>query len=125
MKSRCSDCSGVVKGEAVMFGDRLLHPNHFRCSVCQLTIKSFFFCDEGQKPTCHACWKQRNPKCKKCQRFVSETYISAMNHNWHLGCFLCTVCAKPFPGGRFVEYHGKPYDLDCYWGLQLRKFINL
>uniref|UniRef100_A0A1I7YS45 LIM zinc-binding domain-containing protein n=1 Tax=Steinernema glaseri TaxID=37863 RepID=A0A1I7YS45_9BILA len=55
------------------------------------------------------------------KRFVNETYISAMNQNWHLGCFLCAACGKPFPGGRFVEYHDKPYDLKCFWGLQLRK----
>ncbi|TKR60358.1 hypothetical protein L596_027615 [Steinernema carpocapsae] len=125
MSSRCVDCSGAIEGEAVLVNGRLHHPQHFRCSTCKLVVQNYYYLDGEQNPTCESCWQRKNPTCKKCRRFVNETFIVAMNQTWHLNCFLCSACGKPFPGGRFVDCHGEPYDLDCFWGLQLRKFNHL
>ncbi|KAH7698265.1 Protein Y1A5A.1 [Aphelenchoides avenae] len=69
---------------------------------------------------CCLCKAARHPTCAACNDPVGETYISAMQRNYHLNCFLCAGCRKPFAGGEFRIHRDQPYDNDCYWALRLR-----
>uniref|UniRef100_A0A7E4UXW2 LIM zinc-binding domain-containing protein n=1 Tax=Panagrellus redivivus TaxID=6233 RepID=A0A7E4UXW2_PANRE len=116
MDVRCTDCNQNVEGRAIYAGSKVYHRGHFRCSTCQLAIRNFYYtCSEDGKPICYACKSVQHPVCKKCEKFVGETFIRAEGDPYHLDCFVCHGCAKPFPGGEYYRHNGAVFDIDCYW----------
>uniref|UniRef100_A0A914Y1M8 LIM zinc-binding domain-containing protein n=1 Tax=Panagrolaimus superbus TaxID=310955 RepID=A0A914Y1M8_9BILA len=115
MDVQCADCDQQVEGRAIFVENKIYHRSHFRCSECQLSIRHFYYLSAEEKPLCYSCKSFRHPLCKKCNTFVGETFIRAENQCYHLDCFVCSGCKKPFPGGEYVIHDSKPYDIDCFW----------
>lgn len=40
--------------------------------------------------------------------FLGET-VEAFDLSWHVSCFVCTTCGKPFENGKFINLERKPY----------------
>uniref|UniRef100_A0A914PJ05 LIM zinc-binding domain-containing protein n=1 Tax=Panagrolaimus davidi TaxID=227884 RepID=A0A914PJ05_9BILA len=113
---KCAECDRKVEGRTIFVEEKVYHRNHFRCSECQLSIRHFYYLSSDEKPLCYSCKSLQHPLCKRCNTFVGETFIRAENQCYHLDCFVCSGCNKPFPGGEYVIHDSKPYDINCFWG---------
>ncbi|KAL6064720.1 LIM and senescent cell antigen-like-containing domain protein 2 [Balamuthia mandrillaris] len=69
------------------------------------------FTPEGKKLTVHG------PPCDYCGEPVVGKVTNALGKHYHPEHFVCTNCSQPFPGGKFLEYEGKPYCEPHYYEL--------
>jgi len=48
-------------------------------------------------------------RCEECYRPIKERAVIAFEKRFHAECFVCAVCKKSFPDGKYVPYKNKPY----------------
>ncbi|KAF8508871.1 hypothetical protein BU17DRAFT_56515, partial [Hysterangium stoloniferum] len=68
-------------------------------------------------PYCEACHiRLRYPKCRRCKRAVrdGEGAVEALGGVWCWGCFVCTMCEKPFEDPSFFQRGDKPFCESCF-----------
>ncbi|XP_076344455.1 leupaxin-like isoform X2 [Tachypleus tridentatus] len=107
---RCAYCNGPILDKCVMALDKTWHPEHFFCTQCGQQFDEDGFHERDGKPYCHEDYYELfAPKCGGCNRPITENYISALNNQWHPGCFVCWDCRQPFNGGSFYDHEGQPY----------------
>lgn len=51
--------------------------------------------------------------CVSCGAAPAGQMLSALDAVWHVHCFVCSACSKPFDDGGFVEAGGKPMHEAC------------
>jgi hypothetical protein len=53
--------------------------------------------------------------CSKCKKEFQpgESVLNALSKPWHVSCFVCGSCNKPFSGGSCVLEGGVPMHEDC------------
>jgi len=39
--------------------------------------------------------------------------VEALKQSWHVKCFVCTMCSKPFGNNKFINVDSKPYCEQC------------
>ncbi|NXS58192.1 LPXN protein, partial [Brachypteracias leptosomus] len=90
--------------------DQNWHPEHFFCAHCGKVFGDDGFHERGGKPYCHQDFLAMfAPKCRGCDRPVTDDYLSALQGVWHPECFVCSECLNGFTGGSFFELEGQPY----------------
>lgn len=52
--------------------------------------------------------------CKKCNKPIYGSYITALGAYWHPEHFVCTSCNRPLGKNSIYEHQGMPYDSACY-----------
>lgn len=72
--------------------EKTWHPEHFFCTQCGKQFGEDGFHEKDGKPYCRDDYLEMFAlKCAGCNRPITENYISAMNSQWHPGCFACRV----------------------------------
>ncbi|XP_061895261.1 paxillin [Entelurus aequoreus] len=106
---RCAYCGGPIVQNILTALDQTWHPDHFFCTHCGDFFGDDGFLEKEGKPYCRKDFYQLfAPKCAGCGEPVMEKYLTAANGTWHLECFVCADCLKPFSDGRFMELDGRP-----------------
>jgi len=87
---------------------------HKECFVCAATncpnnLEKGYFCEKQQLycPGCHEMYFSK--PCMYCQEPIFKDAFRALNHQWHLECFICVECGKPPPDGLFQIENGSIY----------------
>lgn len=52
--------------------------------------------------------------CHYCRRLITESYVTALGHQWHPDCFRCAACGRPIGKESFYAHEGQPYHTACY-----------
>ena len=51
----------------------------------------------------------------------ADEFVDAMEKKWHVNHFVCMRCNCPIDGGDFKTYEGKPYCIEDYNSLFVKK----
>ncbi|KAF8261677.1 hypothetical protein EI94DRAFT_1745470 [Lactarius quietus] len=93
----CATCAQPLRGETVFAFGSIHHFSCFKCIDCGVIVASNFFTVEsggGQRPLCEADHVRRsNDLCDKCGLSVGGNYVTALDKQWHLEHFTCTICS--------------------------------
>ncbi|ORE11718.1 hypothetical protein BCV72DRAFT_197149, partial [Rhizopus microsporus var. microsporus] len=96
---------------------KFYHPGHIKCYHCYDPIDERTGWKEYQgRLYCRSDFKSLFlPKCRACNRPVEKEAVSAMDGKlkgkWHLECFGCHTCHRPFPDNTFYVFEDSPYCL--------------
>lgn len=103
---------------------RTYHANCFICGSCGEGLGTGTFYQSDGKPTCARCYQvlghpcveisrvsdfvliwqaQFCARCAHCSKPIQGPCISAINKQWHVNCFICAQCLKPFGSSPFFE----------------------
>nr|AEY80343.1 ENIGMA class LIM protein ML108023b [Mnemiopsis leidyi] len=101
---KCANCGKTCVGSVIQALGQSYHPEHFTCFECGNVLKEGFNVDNGN-PYCSACHTNFLPLCAGCNKRIegATQWISALEKDWHNGCFACGVCRAPLAGSSF--YH--------------------
>ncbi|NXQ82558.1 LPXN protein, partial [Nyctibius grandis] len=109
---RCAYCAGPIREPHVLLTalDQTWHPEHFFCAHCGKVFGDDGFHERGGRPYCRQDFLALfAPKCRGCERPVTDDYLSALRGVWHPECFVCAECLSGFASGSFFELEGQPY----------------
>jgi len=108
-KNMCARCKKPIDGEVLYLNKEKFHPFHFSCTSCKKELNSN--CKELEnKLYCPPCYeKATQAACGACHKPIQGRSVTALGKQWHPEHFVCAKCEKPFFGGNFYEYSGKPY----------------
>ncbi|KAI8047327.1 hypothetical protein BDF21DRAFT_441724 [Thamnidium elegans] len=93
---------------------KFFHPGHIKCYHCLISIDDRTGWKEYQgRVYCRSDFKALFlPKCKSCHGTIEKNAVSAMdgklNGKWHLECFGCHTCHRPFPDNTFYVFDDLP-----------------
>ena len=107
---RCARCDSAILDKCVSALDRTWHPECFVCFQCNNTFGDDGFHEKDGEAYCKGCYfGSFAPKCAGCSVAIMENYISSLDAQWCIGCFVCATCNQPFVDGNFFEHEGAPY----------------
>eukprot|EP00127_Corallochytrium_limacisporum_P002899 Clim_evm78s142 gene=Clim_evmTU78s142 len=107
----CQRCGKPVIGsDFLMVGGKKMHPQHFNCSTCGITLNSLakelggrLYCptdfEKAQVMVCGAC---RKP-------IVSARWVTALGKTWHVDHLVCATCEDVIGLSKFFEYGNMAY----------------
>jgi paxillin len=94
---RCAYCNGAIKDKCVTALEKTWHPEHFFCAQCGRDFGDEGFHEKEGKAFCRQDYfGMFAPRCRGCQRAITNNYITALNTQWHPECFVCQDCKQPF-----------------------------
>jgi len=106
---KCAKCGEIIMGSAVEALGNTYHPDHFTCTKCDARFSGGFNVNDGN-PYCQTCYNSIfMPSCAGCGETIEgiTEWISALEKNWHNGCFVCSTCKAPLGGKTFYQKNGK------------------
>ncbi|CAO3688771.1 unnamed protein product [Rhizopus microsporus] len=113
----CATCEKVIPPHIppIKALGKFYHPGHIKCYHCYDPIDERTGWKEYQgRLYCRSDFKSLFlPKCRACNRPVEKEAVSAMDGKlkgkWHLECFGCHTCHRPFPDNTFYVFEDSPY----------------
>ncbi|KAF9141752.1 hypothetical protein BG015_001173, partial [Linnemannia schmuckeri] len=118
----CGKCELQMQGSFVRALGATYHLDCFRCLDCDEIVASKFFpiteADGRQYPLCERDYFRRlNMVCHSCGEALRGSYITALDHKYHIEHFTCSVCPTVFgPQDSYYEHDGKVY---CHYHYSL------
>lgn len=112
--SICCSCSKQITGQVIRALDKKWHQDCFVCQSCRASLQDKCFNKNGM-PYCENCFINMSSspnavKCAGCNRPIVDKILNALDQTWHINCFACNVCKKPFTEGeQMYEQDGTPY----------------
>ncbi|XP_014251095.1 actin-binding LIM protein 3-like isoform X3 [Cimex lectularius] len=117
--TKCATCQQYVQGEVVTALGKTYHQSCFTCANCKQAFPS------GERVTytgkivlCSKCSnlpEENNTQsasiteCSRCFGELKEGQaVIALDRQWHVWCFKCTVCGVPLHG-EYMGKDGEPY----------------
>jgi len=114
----CGTCNQAITGQTIQAKNRFYHPNCFVCGSCGNGLGSGRFFHVKDKPTCQTCYKSLFlERCAHCDEPIQGACIDAIKKKWHVNCFICCQCLKPFGTSMFYERDGNPFCEGCFYGI--------
>jgi len=94
---RCAYCNGPIKDKCVTAMDKTWHPEHFICAHCGKEFGDEGYHERDGRPFCRKdFFSSFAPRCRGCQRAITNNYITALNSQWHPECFVCQAYETVF-----------------------------
>ncbi|CAF1396917.1 unnamed protein product [Adineta steineri] len=111
----CHSCQQPIIGQIITVLDRSYHPEHLRCTACNIEIGRKDFYEKSGKPYCEHDYRRLfAPKCTRCDQPIIDVMITALNRNWHPEHFLCELCQRRVGEDGYHEKDGHAYCRECY-----------
>ncbi|CAG8577429.1 25707_t:CDS:2 [Dentiscutata erythropus] len=91
------------------------HSHHLLCTQCHKPIDpNVGHVEKNEKVYCPSDFANLFlPKCRRCNLPVEREAVSAsdgkLEGKWHVKCFNCHTCSKPFPDKSFYVFNNAPY----------------
>ena len=108
----CRICREPLDGRCVSLGNGgSLHLDCFRCHACNTAGFNGLYWEHDSQVLCRTDYlSATGVVCYGCKLVVKESLVRAMQHVWHLNCFVCSApdCGQPFERG-FYGHEGKAY----------------
>ncbi|KAI5304483.1 hypothetical protein KEM56_006454 [Ascosphaera pollenicola] len=113
----CRKCGQTLQGQFVRALDRTYHLECFQCFDCGEIVASKFFtmavpeANGDQVPLCETDYFRRlDLLCYSCNSALRGSYITALNHKYHIEHFTCSTCPTVFGSqDSYYEYNGQVY----------------
>ncbi|KAF9920206.1 hypothetical protein FBU30_009992 [Linnemannia zychae] len=118
----CGKCELQMQGSFVRALGATYHLDCFKCLDCNEVVASKFFpiteADGRQYPLCERDYFRRiNMVCHSCGEALRGSYITALDHKYHIEHFTCSVCPTVFgPQDSYYEHDRKVY---CHYHYSL------
>jgi hypothetical protein len=87
----CFQCLKIIEDISLIYGERIYHPNCFRCDHCQIPFKGALVFPY-----------ENHVYCSKCYRIVQKDFHPAASDVLTLRC---SVCRKKFEPGDLITQH--------------------
>lgn len=105
----CHKCGEPCKGEVLRVQSRHFHIKCFTCKVCGCDLaQGGFFIKNGEYLCTLDYQRMYGTRCNGCGEFVEGEVVTALDKQWHLGCFKCKACGKVLTG-EYISKDGAPY----------------
>ncbi|KAG2021437.1 hypothetical protein GB937_004774 [Aspergillus fischeri] len=112
----CKKCGEPLTGQFVRALGATYHLECFKCEDCgQIVASKFFPVDaedgSGQYPLCETDYFRRlDLLCHECGGALRGSYITALDHKYHIEHFTCSVCPTVFGAqDSYYEHEGRVY----------------
>ncbi|KAF7175626.1 hypothetical protein CNMCM7691_009191 [Aspergillus felis] len=112
----CKKCGEPLTGQFVRALGATFHLECFKCEDCgQIVASKFFPVDaedgSGQYPLCETDYFRRlDLLCHECGGALRGSYITALDHKYHIEHFTCSVCPTVFGAqDSYYEHEGSVY----------------
>ena len=111
---KCSVCQEPVEEDYLEMESNVYHQDCLTCSACKNSVggNKFYNMDGGIQ--CVKCYSSSAPSCSICQLKILNQVVSALGHNWHKTCFVCSFCKKELCDSEFVLIDELFLHQDCY-----------
>ena len=120
----CCVCAGTLVGTYLLALEKTWHQECLKCVFCASTFPDLSFVHQDGNVYCNQeCVEDSLPQihCGACSARIlsTEESIEAIGKRWHMDCFVCAVCSKPFEGLQFIAVGGSPTcSTDCAESLE-------
>ncbi|KAL7936823.1 hypothetical protein V8C35DRAFT_208415 [Trichoderma chlorosporum] len=111
----CKKCGLQLTGQFVRALDGTFHLDCFKCRDCGEIVASKFFPaedeDGSQYPLCETDYFRRlGLLCHQCGGALRGSYITALDHKYHVDHFTCSLCSTVFGAqDSYYEHDGHVY----------------
>ncbi|KAI9230280.1 MAG: LIM domain-containing protein, partial [Piptocephalis tieghemiana] len=105
----CASCSAPISGKPVKALGAYWHEAHFLCAHCRQPLLKGYVEHRGRAYCPEDFSAMFLPRCKGCRKPVEKEALVALDAKWHVKCFGCQVCHRPFPNKSFYVLEGRPY----------------
>ncbi|CAG8755654.1 8244_t:CDS:2, partial [Ambispora leptoticha] len=111
----CGYCNHTIDSSPMWALGRTWHPEHLLCAQCEKPIDpNIGHVERNNKIYCPSDFADLFlPKCRSCGLPVEREAVSAsdgkLEGKWHVNCFGCHTCHKPFPDRSFYVFENAPY----------------
>lgn len=117
--SECTKCGQAITGKAIKTKDDLFHEDNdcFCCTVCDKDLKAAPVYNKDHKLYCEKHYKENFvPKCNKCNDFIMESCVRALDVAWHKEHFNCHACNVNFTakGLGYHQFESHGYCEPCF-----------
>lgn len=113
----CAVCFQKIRGQYCQAIGKNWHPECFKCQSpgCQVSLQATGFIEDAGFVYCRSCFERDIAHtCAKCDQKIIGDTMHALNQTWHMHCFVCAVCRKPFEDGVFHWQNEQPYCVEHY-----------
>merc|ERR1711874_410174 len=112
----CTTCSQEITDCAMKAGEKLYHENHFICCVCKTSLKTMAVYTKNEELYCEADYMSKYvPVCARCEQYITQECVKAMEKSWHPEHFQCHGCLVQFSGSMsYREKDSQPYCDSCF-----------
>lgn len=114
----CKKCELPLTGQFVRALDGTFHLDCFRCADCGIIVASKFFPvqddpndPDSQYPLCETDYFRRlDLLCHQCGGALRGSYITALDHKYHIDHFTCSACPTVFGASdSYYEHDGQVF----------------
>jgi DNA-binding transcriptional regulator YiaG len=108
---KCGQCQQTIHGPYISALGQCWHPQHFVCHHCSQPFPSGSFRQHDGRPYCDAHYQELHaPKCQRCSKPIVGSVFEALEHKYHLECFVCSEGEHSIGEGQpFHQHEGKVY----------------
>lgn len=111
----CAYCNSPIDSSPMWALNKAWHSYHLLCTQCHKPIDpNVGHVEKNEKVYCPSDFANLFlPKCRRCHLPVEREAVSAsdgkLEGKWHVKCFNCHTCSKPFPDKSFYVFNNAPY----------------
>ncbi|KAL6069755.1 LIM domain-binding protein 3 [Balamuthia mandrillaris] len=117
-KGMCTTCSKPIYGQMLQALGKVFHPNCFVCGNCGSSLGTGSFYQTDGLPQCQRCYQSLFcARCAHCDQPIEGSCITAIGKKWHVNCFSCAQCLKPFGTSTFFERDSNAFCQSCFYGI--------
>lgn len=108
---RCAFCNEAIPDRCITAMERKWHVKCFVCNNCLQPFPGGEFFEKAGMPYCRGCFSTNVASpCGGCgQPAAGGAVVNALNRQWHVQCFACDYCKRPFNGQPFFAKEGKAF----------------
>lgn len=113
----CAVCAQRIRGQYCQAIGKNWHPQCFKCQSpgCEVSLQAAGFIEDAGCVYCRNCFERDIAHCcAKCNKKIIGDTMHALNQTWHMHCFVCVKCRRPFEDGVFHWQNEQPYCVDDY-----------
>ncbi len=125
--NRCKTCNTVISSEEEYLhdGESIVHIQCYTCSSCETSLAGKFYYrykdprhNDKKSLYCDSCYYRLAPVCFHCLKLIDDISLKYGERIFHLNCFICDHCQKPFKGELVFPYENHIYCSKCYKNVQ-------
>ena len=101
---KCHTCHTTIKGAYISALGASYHPHCFTCAHCHQPFTDNHYRQHNGQPYCEPHFAQLcAPPCATCGQPITSAIFEALDHKYHLDCFVCAEGSHPI--GENVLFH--------------------
>jgi len=117
-KGVCATCRKPIHAQLMQALGKSYHTSCFVCTNCGESLGTGTFYQTDGNPNCQRCYEALFcARCGHCDQPIQGSCINALGKKWHVNCFICSQCLRPFGTNPFFERDSNPFCEACFQGI--------